>query len=191
MAFNITTIGAYQKQPTNVNFLATHRFRLVLHRATSLTYFAQEANLPAMGMGNATYPTPFTDLPVPGDKIQYEPFTITFPVDEDMKNYKEIANWIVGLGFPKQFGQYKDLATSFEGTRSDISLMVLDSDHNPQHIVRFIDAFPTYISEIHFDTKETDPVIPMVTATFKYSYWQFDEVNVGTATRTPADRINP
>ncbi len=183
-------IGAYQNQPTNINFLNTHRFRVVLRRAPSLVYFVQEANLPAMGMGNATYGTPFVDIPIAGDKVKYEDFVMTFPIDEDMKNYKEIAEWLIGLGFPKQFGQYKDLAESFDGVKSDISLMILDSNHNPQHTIRFVDAFPVYISEIHFDTKATDNVIPVVSATFKYSYWEFDGVNDGTATITQADHFN-
>lgn len=193
MAFNINDaapIGAYQNQPANINFLNTHRFRVVLRRAPSMVYFVQEANLPAMGMGNATYPTPLLDLPIPGDKVKYEDFVMTFPVDEDMKNYREIAEWMIGLGFPKNFGQYKDLAESFDGIRSDISLMILDSAHNPQHAIRFVDAFPVYMSEIHFDTKATDSVIPVVSATFKYSYWEFESVNAGSTTVTPADHYN-
>src|SRR4051812_15476237 len=124
----LQTPGAAQNQPQNINFLATHRFRVVLNRAPNVTYFVQEANLPGINMGNATQPTPFVDLPVPGDKLKFEDFTITFPVDEDMRNYKEIASWLVGLGFPKQYGQFKELYDSFEGPRSDISLMILDSD---------------------------------------------------------------
>lgn len=185
------TIGVYQNQPTNVNFLSTHRFRVVLRRAPSLVYFVQECNLPGMSMGNATYPNPLVDIPVPGDKVKYDPFIMTFPVDEDMKTYREVADWFIGLGFPKQFGQYKDLAQSFDGIRSDISLMILDSAHQPQHIVNFIDAFPISISDIHFDTKATDSIIPLVTATFLYTYWEFDDVNANTTTVTPADRINP
>jgi hypothetical protein len=191
MAFKQLPIGAYQNQPTNINFLATHRFRVILQRAPSVVYFVQECNLPAMGMGNAVYPNPFVDIPVPGDKIRYEDFIMTFPVDEDMKNYRELADWFVGLGFPKQFGQYADLKNSYAGLRSDINLMILDSAHQPQHIVRFVDAFPVYISQIQFSTTVNDVVIPLVSATFKYSYWQFDEVNVGTDTVTKADLLNP
>ena len=190
MPFTTDPIGAYQNQPTNANFLATHRFRIVLHRAPNLVYFVQEANLPAMGMGNATYPTPFVDIPIPGDKVRYEDFVMTFPVDEDMRNYREIADWFIGLGFPKEFGQYAALKESLPGTRSDISLMILDSNHQPQHNIRFIDAFPIYISQIQFSTTVDDVAIPTVSATFKYSYWQFDEVNANSGIITTADLNN-
>jgi hypothetical protein len=174
-------------QPSNVNFLNTTRFRLILRRAPSLVYFVQKCNLPGFSMGNPAQPTPFVDVPVPGDNIVYQDFYCTFPVDEDMKNYREIADWIVGLGFPKQFGQYADLVAG-DGIEADIGLMILDSDHNAQHIVSFHGAFPFSMTEIAFDTQAQDITPPMVTATFKYAYWQFDEVNADTSTMTEADR---
>ena len=183
-------IGVWQNQPPNPNFLNTHRFRVVLRRAPSIVYFVQECNLPGISMGNATQPTPFTDVPVPGDKVQFSEFTMSFPIDEDMKNYKEIANWIIGLGVPKQFGQYKDLTQHIEGIQSVVTLMILDSNSNPQHIVNFEGAFPVSLSEIGFSTMSVDTVIPIVTATFKYAYWQFDEVNADTDTVTQADRMH-
>jgi hypothetical protein len=138
-------------------------------------------------MGNAMQPTAFVQVPLPDDRIIYNDFVCTFPVDEQMKNYREIADWIIGLGFPKQFGQYKDLRDSVDGIESDVSLIILDADHQPMHTVKFLGAFPVSLSEIVFNTKDTDTVIPMVTATFKYTYWQFDEVNAGTTTMTQAD----
>jgi hypothetical protein len=180
-------IGIYANQPTDLNFLITNRFRLVLRRAPSCVYFLQQCNLPGFSMDNATQATSFIQLPVPGDRIHYNDFTISFPVDEEMRNYREIADWIIGLGFPKEFGQYEDLHDSMDGIWSDIGLIILDADQNPLHVVKFVNAFPVSLTDISFDSKGEDTVIPMVTATFKYSYWQFDEVNVGSTTVTQAD----
>jgi len=139
-------------------------------------------------MGNAIQPTPFIDLPIPGDKLSFQDFSMTFPVDEDMKNYKEIANWIIGLGFPRQYGQYKDLENNWAGLRSDIALMILDSNQNPQHTVTYRDAFPTGLSGLNFDVKASDTTIPLATATFKYAFYDFDEVDQRNDTMTPADQ---
>jgi hypothetical protein len=124
---------------------------------------------------------------VPGDRIHYNDFIFTFPVDEDLKNYREIADWIIGLGFPKQFGQYADLLNSLDGVESDIGLIILDSEQNPKHIVSFHNAFPVSITDLNFNTKAQDTELQMVTVTFKYGYWQFDEVNANSTTVTPAD----
>jgi hypothetical protein len=187
---SLPPLGAVQNQPQNINFLAKHRFRLLLRRAPNVQYFVQEANLPGLSMGNASQPTPFTNLPVPGDKLNFEDLTITFPVDEDMTNYKEIANWLVGETFPKQYGQYKDLVKSYDGPRSDVALMILDSNSQVKHTVVFRDAFPVSISGLSFDTKATDTDLNYASATFKYSYWEFDEVDAATDTSTQADGFN-
>ena len=175
-------VGALQNQPTDVNFLITNRFRLVLRRAPSLVYFVQKCNLPGFSMGNPVQPSPFIDLPVPGDKIQYSDLNVTFPVDEQMKNYREIADWMIGLGFPKEWGQYVDIDTSVDGITSDIGLIIQDAKYNPLHTVTFYNAFPWSITDIDFDTQAEDTVIPSVTVVFKYSAWKFDEVNAWTTT---------
>jgi hypothetical protein len=185
------SIGVYQNQPTDINFLNTHRFRIVLRRAPSVVYFVQECNLPAMSLGAAIQPTPFVNIPRPGDKLQYEDLSITFPVDQDMGNYREIADWMVGLGFPQEFGQYNDLEHTTDGIYSEIYLLILDSSNNVAHTAKFTGCFPTYLSQIQFRTTETDTVIPMVTATFKYQMWSLDEVNEGSTTITLGDVVPP
>jgi len=181
-------IGDVQNQPSNLNFLATHRFRLVIWRAPTVQYFTQEANLPGMAMGNATQASPFVDIPQQGDKIRYEDFTMTFPVDMNMRNYKEIATWIVALGFPSSYGQFAQIDQSQIGIKSNINLIILDAQQNPQHNIIIHDAFPYAISGINFDTKATDTQIPLVTCSFKYTSWEFDEVNnVANLPSTDAD----
>ena len=184
-------IALLKNQPTNINFLITNRFRLILPRCPNVVYWIQQVNLPGFNIGFAKQPTAFVELPLADDRVHYNDLVVSFPVDELMQNYREVADWIIGLGFPKQFGQYKDLYESQFGIESDIGLLILDSEQNVQHIVSFHNAFPISITDINFDTKGQDTIIPMVTATFKYSYWQFDEVNVGTTTVTEADDLHP
>ena len=52
-------------------------------------------------MGNATQPTYLKDLPIPGDKMEFEDLNVRFLVDENLENYMEIQNWMRGLGFPE------------------------------------------------------------------------------------------
>lgn len=180
-------LGAVQNQPVNINFLATHRFRVALWRSPSVEYFVQECNLPGMGMGTASQPTPFTDIPHPGDKIQFEDFTMVFPVDEDMRNYKEIATWILANGFPRDYGQFAEIRNA-KLIKSNISVIVLGAQQEPVHSIVIYDAFPVSISGIQFDTKVSDTMIPLCSATFKYTFFQIDEdTNNPSGIPTPAD----
>jgi hypothetical protein len=180
-------VSILQNQPTDINFLLTTRFRLILPRAPNLVYWVQGCNLPGFSMENATQATAFVQRPVPGDRIHYNDLKITFRVDEQMKNYREVADWIIGLGFPKQFGQYEDLLNSPFGIMSDIGLIILDAQQNPMHVVTFTDAFPVSISDLDFVSTETDANPIVVETTWKYLLWQFDEVNAGTSTSSQAD----
>lgn len=170
-------IGIIQRQPTDPNFLHQHRFRLVLHRIPNVLYFMQEVNLPGISMGNAIQPTPFTDIPVHGDKVQFEDLVINFAIDEQMKNYLEIFHWMSGLGFPESFDQHAELLRTGGGRTSDMMLMILDSNYQPSRYVMFRGAFPVSLSGLQFNTKETDTTVLTSTVTFKYAYYHFIDMN--------------
>ena len=94
---------------TNVNFLSPLGFRFLLNRAPNIEYFCQAASLPTISMTEIPHPNPLANMFQPGDRINYEPFTLTFRVDENMTNYLEIHDWILGLGHPEKLKQYDDL----------------------------------------------------------------------------------
>lgn len=169
-------IGVIKRQPSNPNFLNTHRFRLVMNRTPSTVYFLQEVNLPGIGTGAAIQPTPFVDIPHHGDKLVYEDLSITFAVDEDMKNYREIHDWMVGLTFPQNFGQHKSLVEGMYGKTTDILLAILNSNYNPKHYVMFRGAWPSSLGNLRFDSKEQDVNVQSVSATFKYVYYEFLDI---------------
>ena len=49
---------------------------------------------------------PFRDIPVPGDKFVFDTLEITFMVDENLENYREMHGWLTGIGFPRDREQY-------------------------------------------------------------------------------------
>jgi hypothetical protein len=101
-----------------------------------------------MDLGVATQATYLKDIPRPGDKIQFSDFTLRFLVDEDLKNYMEIQNWMRGLGFPESLREIYDLynvnSELYDGRvnnygellYSDATLEVLNSTNNPQFLVK-------------------------------------------------------
>ena len=84
-----------------------------------------------MDLGVATQPTYLRDTPIPGDKISFGDFDLEFIVDEDFENYLEIHNWIRGLGYPKDVGEYQRLMSKRQeefSTRSTKELNNMYSD---------------------------------------------------------------
>ena len=97
MAVKKTIVG----QIENRNFLSPTGFQFQLNRAPKVAYFGNSVNIPAMTLGVTNFPTYLKDIPLPGDKMDFEDFTLRFLVDEDLENYQEIQHWMRGLGFPE------------------------------------------------------------------------------------------
>jgi len=119
-------------------------------------------------------PTPLLDIPIPGERLVYSPLTVSFMVDEDMTNYLEIYNWMVSLAAKdlQPFAKYQ-AQTSIEPDvnsrdRSDIKLMILTSSKNPNIEVNFIDAFPSQLGELNFNTTSSGVNYLESSVTFEY-----------------------
>jgi len=149
---------------TNINFLSPLGFRFLLKRAPNLEYFCQAVTLPAISTSEVIQPNPLANVYRPGDRITYEPFSLRFRVDEDMKNYLEIHDWMVGIGHPENLQQYRDLAEKV----SDGSMMILSSNSNPSIMISLYDMFPTSLTPLNFDVTQTDIEYLEAEVTFRY-----------------------
>lgn len=131
-----------------------------------VNYFLQSINIPSVQLGDAEVPTPLIALPVIGDHIRYGELQISFKVDEDLKNYVELYNWITELGFPESFEQSKFIydkeratpgtgslpSAVGEGAYSDATLTILNSAMRPNLQVDFEDCYPLSLSDVQFTT---------------------------------------
>ncbi len=103
---NVTNIST----TTVANYLRPNAFRFTIKNLPSVAFTCQSANLPSLALGFAIQPSPFLDIPVVGDKNQFGDFTIRFLITEDMSNYIELYEWLVALGFPNDYNQYRNFA---------------------------------------------------------------------------------
>lgn len=159
-------------QPLNKNFLSQLGFQFSIKKLPAVNFFVQSVNLPGIEMGNPYQDTPFINIPIPGDHVKYNDLTVTFKVDEDMNNYIQVSDWILGLGFPDSFDQYKSLKEksqlSGDSLLSDASLIITTSARNPSIEVQFLDAFPRSLTDLVFTTSDNNVEFLSATATFKY-----------------------
>jgi len=158
---------------TNKNLLSPLGVRFVLNRLPNVEYFCQTANLPGITINEVPQTNPFVTIPRPGDKVTYEPLNIRFKVDENMENYIEIHNWIIGLGHPQNFDQYKNLKDN-DLVFSDASIVILSSNNNPSIRVSFKDLFPLSLSSLLFDVTQTEIQYLEADANFRYAYFDIE-----------------
>jgi hypothetical protein len=93
-------------QPENRNFLSPTGFKFSLKRTPKVAFFCNSANIPDITLGIAVQPTYLKDIELPGDKLIFGDLTLRFLVDEDLKNYLEIQNWMRGLGYPESYKKF-------------------------------------------------------------------------------------
>ena len=102
------TATGFRNQVKNKNFLNPTGFKFILNRAPKVTFFSNQANIPGLNLGTAEQATYLTDIPQPGDKLQFQDLNLRFLVDEDLENYLEIQHWLRGLGFPDSLKEIYD-----------------------------------------------------------------------------------
>lgn len=158
-----------QSTRTNIsqNYLSPLEFRFLIHRLPYTEFFTQSANIPGVSMSPAVMQTPFKEQYFSPDKLDFADFTVQFRVDENMNNYIEIVNWMKGLAFPDRFSQYANLINSDGGLYSDATLMILTNGKNPNINLILKDIFPTNLSDLQMDTKQTDVDYVTCDVTFK------------------------
>jgi hypothetical protein len=166
--------------PTNKSFLSPLGFNFAIKKLPTTNFFLTRANIPGFSVGVVEAPNPFVKLPIPGDKVQFNELQVTFKVDEDMKNYLEIFNWIMGLGFPDNYGQYANIKgkekTSGEGIYSDATLTILTSAMNPNMEFTFRNAFPFSLTDLDFNTTSTDVEYLEATVSFRYELFTINTI---------------
>ncbi len=160
----------------NYNLLYGKNFLFVVDRLPTVAYFCQQATIPSISVGTATYPTPFTKVPVHGDLIEYSPFTIEFNVDEDLRNYEELLSWMQSYGTPNDFDQYIQKSSVIPKTAhaeqySDASLITSTNKDNPNIEFRFETLFPTELGDLQMSI--TDDNIPVIKCSATFHYTKF------------------
>jgi len=166
--------NALANQLTNRNFLSPAAFLFNITKIPKVSFFCTSASIPYIFFETTQQPTYLKDIDVPGEKLTYGDLTLRFLVDEDLKNYMAIHNWMTGLGFPESAGDFKAETTKPDTSRdlnqqySDGSLTIQNSNFRTSAVVRYKDLFPINLTSLEFDTAVTDIQYFTAEATFKY-----------------------
>ena len=148
------------------NFLNPSSFVLTLD---SQTYSGAEFTIQTMMLPDVTTtgaPLQFRQIDVgrTADKISFGSFEISYLIDEDLLNYKEIFDWMKL--------NVESVHTATNHVR-DLTLTVMNSANNVTKQIKFVDAYPTSISSLPFDITTTEVEYLTAVVMFEYSYYEF------------------
>lgn len=162
------------------DFLQDSQFTLSFDKLPNATLRLQNCSIPSLGLSHSEIGTPFSWLKEPDTKLNFSEFPITFKLDENFDGYLEVFNWMMGLSFPESFDQYAELKgpEQYGRTRifSDATLTVLTNKNNPNLRVTFRDLFPTFLSQVDFQTTNEDVMNIDVAASFEYHLFKVEKL---------------
>jgi hypothetical protein len=190
-----TETSPLSRQPTKLDYSSPTQFRFLINQLPKVEYFTTEANLPGISTGDGVFNTPFKDINILPDKLNYEDLTISFIVDENLENYIEIHTWLTSIGFPKDRSQFSDfrsttsnMSTKTRGESKDIGdvrastpelamtsdcvMTILTNKNNPVVECRFRDVFPTSLSGLTYSQNQTDVEYLTASVNFKYTIYE-------------------
>ena len=198
----MTTTNVITREPAKRDYASPVQFRFKCTKLPLVEFFVQSANIPGISLGSATQTNPLYDIPLPGDKITYAALDMSFLVDENLNNYKEIHDWILGLGFPNKNEQFANLQAagsdrfpgstagpvvpgvqapqplSEGGIYSDAILTVLNSKNIAKTEIRFQNVYPTSLGSLNYDVRQTD--VDYLNASVSFNYMNYDIVQIST-----------
>ena len=155
---NVGTIAAPNDTiPLSFDGLATTDFKLIFPKLPMVNMFLQTLDIRVTQVERHTR---FVDINEIGEKIDYQPFNVSFLVDKNLYTYKEIYDWMKRM--------------TVAGTKID------DVDNpyvlvGPLRIV-FIGAWPTSLDRLSFKANEDDTVYIQASASFNYDYIEIDSI---------------
>jgi hypothetical protein len=190
-------IKAIDRQPTKLDYASPTQFKFGINQLPKVEFFTVGANIPAINMGDAMFPTPFKDIPMMGDKLTYDNLSITFIVDEYLENYQSIHEWMTAIGFPKSRKQFSNFrantsnapvitqgesldigdvqpVTGVNALFSDATLTILSNKNNPILNVFFRDMYPVVLGALDYTQTATDVEYMTSTVDFAYQIYEFE-----------------
>ena len=205
-----TPTSPLSRQPDNLDYLSPTQFKFQITKLPKVEFFCTSVNIPGITLGETSQATPLKDIPIPGDKLSYASLNVSFLVDENLENYREIHARLTGLGFPRSHTQFetfinagKDRFPTSNATAknrdagrsqdqgydvgayySDATLSVLSSKNNPVLEVRFRDLYPTSLTGLSYDQQAGDTSYLTGDVSFSYNIYEFATVGSATTTET-------
>ena len=206
----MTTTNAYDRQPTKFDYASPTQFKFQLLKLPKVEYFCTSVNIPGVSLSNVDIATPLKSIPVPGTILNYGDLEMSFLVDENLENYREIHGWLTGLGFPRDHKQAKTLVDAAKDrfptdgksdaitdagkvtgspmplgpVFSDATLNVLTSKNTANIEVRFSDMFPVSLSALNFNQQANDVDYLSASVTMKYKIYEFATKGAGRTAET-------
>ena len=197
----MTDTNITDRTPSKFDYASPIQFRFKITKLPLVEFTIQTANIPSVTLDEVQQPTRLKPIALPGSTLSFGNLDLSFLVDENLNNYKELHDWLIGLGTPESDSQFSGLlatgsdrfagstassAATGSGTAtplnegaiySDATLTVLNSKNIPKTEIRFKNVYPTFLAGLSYDIKANDVSYIQASATFSYMGYEIVQIS--------------
>ena len=105
---SMTDTNIIDRTPTKFDYASPIQFRFKMTKLPQVEFFVQTANIPGITLDEVQQPTRLKAIALPGSTLSFASLELSFLVDENLNNYKELHDWLIGLGTPESDSQFAD-----------------------------------------------------------------------------------
>lgn len=165
----------------NFNYLQPTSFKLTIDRRNypNLEFFCQNITHPGMIMSSVEVPyQKVSGVPFPGDKLTFNELSCNIILDENLKGYSEMFDWMRRLldtnlnTSAVSRAARRGNAMVNPPTYADITLSILSSHNNLTKQVRYIDCVPTSLGDIVFESTASGTEFIVFSSSFRFNYFE-------------------
>ena len=197
----MTDTNIIDRTPSKFDYASPIQFRFKMTKLPQVEFFVQTANIPGITLDEVQQPTRLKAIALPGSTLSFANLDLSFLVDENLNNYKELHDWLIGLGTPESDSQFAGLLAAgsdrFPGSTassaatgsntaqplneggiySDATLTVLNNKNVAKTEIRFKNVYPTSLGSLSYDIKANDVDYLQVQASFNYMYYDIVQIS--------------
>ena len=197
----MTTTNVIDRTTTKFDYASPIQFRFKMTKLPLVEFTVQTANIPGLSLDEVQQPTRLKPIALPGSTLSFSNLDLSFLVDENLNNYKELHDWLIGLGTPESDSQFAALLATgsdrFAGSTassaatgsntatplnegaiySDATLTVLNSKNIAKTEIRFKNVYPISLGSLSYDIKASDVDYLQATASFSYMGYEIVQIS--------------
>jgi len=153
----------------NDNFLQETKFSVTIQGLPYLSYFSNSLTIPGVSTSSAQLSTPYSDIKLGGDKLEYDYLSFTFLLDEDLRVWEESYKWLCGVTYPHDATEYANQSKA--GVYHD-AIVAFNTNNNLENIrFQFKNCSPVSLSGI--DMTFTGNAMNVLTSQMVLAYDNF------------------
>jgi len=131
-----------------------------------VSFFTTDIMVPGINLAGTKIQAPTGSVNISDNKIEYDPVTVGFVIDEYYNSYKEIYEWILKHGSPTSGRQMNPQIEPV-----NIYVIALDNNKKPVINFQFLDVRPVSLGELTYNSQGDNEVLTC-DVTCMYTYLQ-------------------